>query len=136
MRGLGILILVFGSVAVAFATYWFRRAASAGADAIQIMKETGSVTETARRLHAQERLPDNVRLSMHQKKFLEDHQAEFLEQCGEAIEAKTHSMMADIRLNLDRMPDHLRKSAPSEDDIQSWVLQQYAKEWCDRNGVR
>jgi hypothetical protein len=136
MRSLGVLVLVFGSVAVAFAIHWLRRAASAGSDAIQIMKETGSVTETARRLYAQERLPDHVRLSMYQRKFLEDHQAEFLGQYGEAIEAKTQSMMADIRLNLDRMPDHLRNSAPSEEDIRGWILRQYAKEWCDRNSVR
>jgi hypothetical protein len=131
-----ILILVFGSIIVAFAIYWLRRAASAGSDAIQIMNETGSVTETARRLYAQERLPDNVRLSMYQKKFLEDHQSEFLERYGEAIEAKTLSTMADIRLNLGRMPDHLRESAPSEDDIRGWILRHYAKEWCDQNGVR
>lgn len=136
MRGLGILVLVFGSIAVAFVIYWFRRAVNASSDAIQIMKETGSVTETARRLYDQERLPDNIRLSIYQKKFLEDHQAEFLGRYSEAIEAKTQSMMADIRLNLDRMPVHLREKAPSEDDVRSWILRQYAKEWCDRNGVR
>lgn len=136
MRALLILVFVFGSVAVAFTVHWLRRAASAGSDAIQLMKETGSVAETTRRLYHQERMPDSIRLSMSQKAFLQNHQAEFFGQCGAAIEAKTQSMMADIRLNLDRMPNHLRENAPTEDDIRGWIARQYAKEWCDRNGVK
>lgn len=136
MRGVATLVLVFGSIAVAVAIYWLRRAASAGSDAVQMMKETGSITNTARRLYAQERLPDNVRLSLYKKKFIADHQAEFLGRYSEAIEAKTQSMIADIRLNLDRLPTHMRETAPSEDDVRGWILRQYAKEWCDRNGVR
>jgi len=69
-RALVTLLLLFGSVAVAYILYWSWRAASAVDDASTVFRETGSVTETAKRLYGEQITPDADRPSKRQVEII------------------------------------------------------------------
>jgi hypothetical protein len=69
-RALVTLLLVFGSVAVAYILYRSWRAARAVDDASTIFRDTGNVTETAKRLYRKQITPDADRLSKRQVEFI------------------------------------------------------------------
>src|SRR5260370_35676970 len=94
MRALVSLIFVFGAVAIAYAIHWSRKAASAVNDASVILKQTGSITETARQMLLERNLPDAMRLSLTQRAYLSAHQDEFRRVCGAAIEAQAQTEFA------------------------------------------
>src|SRR5262245_14667711 len=70
-RALVALLLVFGSVAVVYVLYRTRRAARAVDNAPAIFRETGCVTETARRLYRKQITSDADRHSKRQVEIID-----------------------------------------------------------------
>lgn len=86
MRAIATLVIVFGAIAVTYLIHWARRASVATSDASAIFKETGSIAATARRLYAEQSLPDKIRLSHRQRAYLDTNHDEFMGLYGAAID--------------------------------------------------
>jgi hypothetical protein len=131
------LLFVFGCVAVVYAAYWASRALSATKEAAIIFKESGSLTETVRRLYAHETTPDAIRMSSNQRDYVSRNLAEFMEIHRPAIENTVAKIIADL--------EHSKAAAGAplaEVDLVelqrltlTTVAMKYAKGWCELRGI-
>jgi hypothetical protein len=70
VKSVTILLLVIGCIAVVFVAYWARRAVTATNEPVANLKESGSLTETVRRLYALETTPGDYRMSSSQRDYI------------------------------------------------------------------
>ncbi|MEO6382018.1 MAG: hypothetical protein ABIO35_08470 [Nitrobacter sp.] len=136
MRALFVFFLVFGAVAVAYAVHWSRRAVDATIEASTLLQQSGSITETARRLFAHEMTPHEIRLTSAQTAFLDQNIEEFSRVYGALLKTWVEKTVAS---DAERLAAH--DISPSEfkvaqDAAIEYYSRKFGKEWCDLCGVR
>lgn len=132
-RALLTLLLVFGSVAVAYIVHWSRRAASAVDDASKIYRETGSITETAKQLYKEQIVPDSMRLSRRQIEFINLNLNEFQTLYGEAIFAAADDALEKWKVEHPNTgPTEIKQAT---EYIVQIISMRHAKLYCAGNGV-
>lgn len=134
MRGVVMLLLVFGATIVVFIMHWARRAASATAKASEIFNETGSLTETMRRLYAHETKPGAIRLSAAQVRYLDRNFNEFTEAYSTVVSAWTSHFVEKYRADRQNRQTE-SELAEATAQIGTAVTMRLAKEWCEMRGV-
>jgi hypothetical protein len=133
MRALVSLIFVFGAVAIAYAIHWSRKAAATVNDASIILKQTGSITQTARQMLLERNLPDAMRLSLAQRSYLAAHEDEFRRVYGAAIEAQAQTEFAKWQV---RNRDASRSEIEGGVEAAFFVAgAQHARIFCEMRGV-
>jgi hypothetical protein len=137
VRAVLTLFLVFGALIVTYAVHWARRASVATADASAIFKETGSITATAKRLYAEQSLPDNVRLSHKQREYVDANNGEFQRIYGPAVDDQVARGWQSYLTNRGA-----RSPAPTEAEtaqameaIISVTVLRHAKMFCESRGI-
>lgn len=137
MRAVLTLFLVFGALIVTYAIHWARRASVAAADASVIFKETGSIAATAKRLYAEQSLPDKVRLSHKQRGYTESNHDEFMRLYGAAVDdqvARGWQSYLAHRGTRNPAPTETEMTQAMETIISVTVLQ-HAKIFCESRGI-
>lgn len=133
MRAVATLIFVFGAVAIAYAIHWSRKAAASVTEASIILKQTGSITETARQMLLERSLTDTMRLSISQRAYLAAHEDEFRRIYGAAIEDQAKAEFAKWH---DRNRDASNLSIQGGVQAAFFVAgAQHARMFCDMRGV-
>lgn len=135
MRAVVLLLLVFGATIVVYAMHWARRAASATTEASAIFQETGSLTETMRRLYAHESKPGAIRLSAAQTRYIDRNFDEFMQAYATPIRAWTEHFLEKYRADRKASPISDAELADARAKIALAVTMRFAKEWCDLRGV-
>lgn len=136
MRGFGSLIIFFIGVVVVYGVYWASRAASAAKDAAYYVKETGSVGEAVKRLWASQRLPDPIRLSGPQTKFMDFNRPRFHRECESEVKELAERTYRSLLAGLNDLP--LGYKITEEQLREQALLYAYlavAKQWCAQQGV-
>lgn len=135
MRALLTLFLVLGAVTVTYVIHWARRASVAAADASAIFKETGSIGATAKRLYAEQSLPDKVRLSHRQRAFVDANNDEFLRIYHSAIEDEVaRGWVSYVASRGAQSPTEAQISEAQATIISVCVLK-YGKIFCESRGI-
>lgn len=137
MRAVLTLLFVFGAIAVVYAIYWARRAASAAADANALYRQTGSWTETAKQLYARQSLPDLIRLSVNQQQYIDQNFNDFMELHAKAAAAQRDLFVA--RFVEQERAANRPLTGEQRDEIferaQHFCFAQHAKTYCEVRGV-
>lgn len=134
MRAVLTLFLVFGALIVTYAVHWARRASVATADASAIFKETGSIAATAKRLYAEQSLPDKVRLSHKQREFVDANHDEFLRIYDAAIEDEVARGWQSYVASRDSEPT-VSQIEEAQATIISVCILKYGKIFCESRGI-
>lgn len=135
MRALLTLFLVFGAIIVTYVIHWARRASVATADASSIFKETGSITATAKRLYAEQSLPDKVRLSHRQRQFVDANNDEFLRIYDAAIEDEVARGWASYVGSRGAQKPTEAQIVEAQEIIISVCVLKYGKIFCESRGI-
>ena len=137
MKSVVMLLFVFGCVAVVYVTHWSRRAVSATKEASVLFKETGSITETIRRLHAHESMPDGVRMSAQQREYVSKNLHEFMGIYRAPIEDTVAQILKEISAGKAAAGEPVRDDEWDQisSSIMTTVSMGYAKSWCELRGV-
>jgi hypothetical protein len=97
VKSVVMLLFVFGCVAVVYAVYWAGLAVSATKEASVILKESGSLAETVRRLYAHETTPDAYRMSSRQRAYVQTNFDEFVSIRRDNMQKLVDEMLAQLR---------------------------------------
>lgn len=134
MRGILILLLMFGAVAVVFIRHWMSRAKEITRDAAEHYSSTGSIAETFRRL--QGTYSGNAPLSEAQQVYLMANFDEFLRVYGAAVEQRA-------ALHAQRWMERNRHKNPTREEIGAGVQAsifvaacEHGRLFCENAGVR
>jgi hypothetical protein len=114
-----------------------RRAASATKEAAVIFKDTGSLTETIRRLYAHETTPDGYRMSTRQRSYIQTNFDEFVSIHGEAMQKLVDDMLAQLRAKKSAAGEPMSEGelTEAEKSARLLVAGHFAKHWCEVRGV-
>jgi hypothetical protein len=125
MKNIVVLVFVFGCVAVIYALHW----------ASAIFKETGSVSETARRLYAHETTPDAIRMSLPQREYVAKNLGEFMDIHRDLIETEAAKIMADLQQAGEANAMGAAEIGKMVQSVLTTVAMRYAKSWCELRGI-
>jgi hypothetical protein len=110
---------------------------SATKEASVLFKETGSVTETIRRLYAHETLPGGVRTSAQQRAYVSKNLSEFMEIYRDPIEDTVARILKEISAGKAVAGESVRDDGWDKiaSSVMTTVAMGYAKSWCELRGV-
>jgi CHASE3 domain sensor protein len=110
---------------------------SASKEAVVIFKESGSLTETVRRLYAHERTPDAYRMSSRQRSYILTNFDEFVSIHCEEMQRLVDDMLADLRAKGAAAGNPMSEGelAEAEKSARIRVATHFAKKWCELRGV-
>src|SRR6267378_8088631 len=91
------LLFVFGCVGVVYAVYRSRRAVNATNEPTVISRDPGSLTETVRRLYADETTPDDYRMSSSQRDYVRTNLDEFVSLHRDEMETMVNDALERFR---------------------------------------
>jgi hypothetical protein len=137
VKSVTILLLVIGCIAVVFAAYWARRAVNATNEPVADLKESGSLTETVRRLSAFETTPGDYRLSSSQQDYIRTNIDEFVSLHRDEMETMVDDALERFRAKQASVNEQLSEEelAKAEKSVRTIIANRFAKAWCDVRGV-
>jgi hypothetical protein len=137
MKSVVMLLFVFGCVAVVYAVYWAGRAVSATKEASVIFKESGSLSETVRRLYAHETTPDAYRMSSRQRSYVQTNFDEFVSIHRDNMQKLVDEMLAQLRAKKAAAGEPMSEGELADADNSARILvgSHFAKHWCELQGV-
>ncbi len=138
MKSVVILLFVFLCVAaVGFAIYRAKRTANAVNEPVVISKESGSLTETVRRLYSVETTPDDHRMSQGQRDYVRTNLDEFVALHREEMDRMVDDALARFRAKKESTGETLSEEelAKADKSIRVIMANRFAKAWCELRGV-
>jgi len=131
------LLFVFGCVGVVYAVYRSRRAVNATNEPTVISRDPGSLTETVRRLYADETTPDAYRMSSSQRDYVRTNLDEFVSLHREDMERLVDDVLARFREKKEAASELIREGelAEAEKSVRILMASLFAKAWCELRGV-
>jgi hypothetical protein len=134
MRGLVVLVFVFGAVAIAYAFHWSRRAVETVKDASTVLRQTGSFNDTVDRLIVKAAIPSEMRLNARQEAYINANWDDFRMRYGANIHLDTNAATADWASK--------RTTLPTDAEIQKQVElcaavfhMRYGKIYCETKNI-
>jgi hypothetical protein len=131
------LLFVFGCVGVVYAVYRSRRAVNATNEPTVISRDPGSLTETVRRLYADETTPDAYRMSSSQRDYVRTNLDEFVSLHREDMERLVDDVLARFREKKQAAGEPIDEGelAKAEKSVRIIMAGRFAKAWCELRGV-
>jgi hypothetical protein len=131
------LLFVFGCVGVVYAVYRSRRAVNATNEPTVISRDPGSLTETVRRLYADETTPDAYRMSSSQRDYVRTNLDEFVSLHREDMERLVDDVLARFREKKQAAGEPINEGelAKAEKSVRIIMAGRFAKAWCELRGV-
>ena len=137
MKSVLMLLFVFGCVGVVYAVYRSRRAVNATNEPTVISRDPGSLTETVRRLYADETTPDAYRMSSSQRDYVRTNLDEFVSLHREDMERLVDDVLARFREKKQAAGEPINEGelAKAEKSVRIIMAGRFAKAWCELRGV-
>ena len=134
MRGFGTLIICLIGVAVVYGVYWFGRAVIVAKDAHAYVKETGSISDAVKCVWATQSLPDGIRLTASQFKYVDRNAALFHAECGPEITRSALKLLQRMQEANRASQDQIDESQMQQNAIMVATLG-VAKDWCEQRSI-
>lgn len=134
MRAVLTLVLIFGAIGIAYAIQWSRRAASTLNDATVLLRETGSISQTAAKLMSSYQLPPDLRLSRRQEDYLNSRYSEFVAEYRSSINIRAKAAM-DVWIEERGKPCTDQEFNDHLNVVFSMLMLRYGKTYCESRGI-
>src|SRR6266568_6319708 len=101
------------------------------------LKESGSLTETVRRLYALETTPDDYRMSSSQRDYIRTNLDEFVSLHRDEMETMVDDALERFRARKASVGEQLSEEelAKAEKSVRTIMANRFAKAWCKVRGV-